>query len=484
MQTSAEVFTCVDPSPQSPGGLGGSLVCISDGQLLGCTLSTMPKTVPRKIPVPGRPQKIIYSEFLKRLVVGYEKVDLEVDALTAKRFIRPSIDFIDPDAQDSSSTSSSHFNFDHDNPTQSSGNPSVSSNPTGASGEIIKTILDWNLTSGQKDYHMIVVGTKMPLAELGGRLIYITARPSAEHPGKFDSTVKYVHSYKHPIRAIAPLGKSSLVLGVGDEIVVQTLDESTKKWHRLPGYKMESPPVSVSVKGSYIHVLTSRNSLCILKIDGEKITLHGQDGADREGISHISVDTEPGIIMASSEGGTILGLNETGIIPGEKLIKPAFEAHTPLPVRKLNGSFQPTTPRGSPTKGVAYGTTTNGTVYRFTVLGSNEWHLLRLIQNMCMKNPYLCPFIRKRKSMLDEFDFSPSKPSSYHLDGDILSRVTEQGVSCLRSLIGADKAAPPGSADSQRVQKFVEFAVAVVGETEDPFAAVIEWMDDRLRISN
>ncbi|PGH03778.1 hypothetical protein AJ80_08648 [Polytolypa hystricis UAMH7299] len=486
LQSKIDVFTCIDTYPFSTtGGLAGSLVCISESQLMICTVDKTPKTVPRHISLPGRARRIMYSDYLKRLVVAYNAVETEDGPEYTKRWTRPRIAFVDPDFR---------------------APVSFSGGPTGGSGEMVTALLDWHFSDGEKDYNLIVVATKQPLTQASsthqGRLIYIQARPSAHAQGQISSAVKYVYPYERPIRAISRFGPCSLVLAVGDQIKFQTLDPTTKKWSHFPGFTLESTPVSVSVKEPFIYAMTSGNSLVILKAGSDSLSLYGQEGTDREGLDHCMLPDPSQIILTSSRGGAIVGLSEATINMDEKLIKSVFTAHMPLSSINLHNSYRQVTSASST---ATYGMTIDGTVYRFTTLNENEWRLLRFIQNICMQDRRICPFTRRKRTHVDDHNVSISKPESLHVNGDILSRITDHGIRSLHHLMGPDgehnttsssssSPSKPGdnaggaTADTMdvsdpRLGRFAELAVAVVGNDNDPFVAVMAWLENLVRIS-
>ncbi|KAK2787150.1 hypothetical protein FQN51_003444 [Onygenales sp. PD_10] len=477
MQSSVDVFTCVDSHPDPhQGALGGSLVCITKNQLLCCTLDKTPKTVPRQIILPGSPGRIIYSEYLKRLVVSYNVVEMESTPECTKRWIRPRIDFIDPDCEIFIPSSPVDVGDDPENISDPQPKPQ---RPTGASGEIVKAILDWTVTHGEHAYHMLAVGTKQPHSTNRGRMIYIIARPNAQHPAHIDAVEKYIHTYNDPVRSIAAFKPSSLVLAIGRDLIFQTYDPR-KKFVKLPPYRLESDAVAVSVKEPYIYVLTVNNSLCILQVTDGSLTLHAQDGSDRTGLDLVNLQTDSQITMTSNLGGAIIGLSEIGLTPEEKLLQQVFAAHMPLYPIRLCRSTRPAIPGVSE---VVYGTTIGGTVYRFTTISEKEWRLLKYIQNLCIKDPLVCPLARRRRrSKQDAWDVTISKPSSLHVDGDILSRLAERGIGHLRLLVGAEDM-DEGGRGAEKLAKFREYAAAVVPDAEDPFAAVATWMGWLLQVS-
>ncbi|EEP81684.1 predicted protein [Uncinocarpus reesii 1704] len=479
IQGAVDFFSCVDRQRISPpGGLGGSLLCFSENQLFACTLERLPKPVPREIYVPGSPRRMTYSKYLQRLVVAYNSMSHQKDGEYTRCYSRPRLCFVDPDSQPST-PSFVDLNQNRSQPLQ----PIQSGMPTGASGEKITALFDWNFSSGEHVYHFIIVGTSQLRSTYPGRLIYISARPNPHNPAQITAIVKNIHTFEHPVRAIAAYDPTGLIIAVGDGVRYQSLNPVTKRWQRSATYQLESTPLSISVKEPYVYVLTARHSLCILKIVDSHFELLAQDGTDREGLDLVNLQSETKIVLTSNRGGSIIGFSEIALLPDEKLIKPLFVAHVPHSVIRLTSSHRPYHP-GRPE--TIYGTALDGTVYRFTTLGENEWRLLRFIQNICLGDPVICPY-RKRRRMVSE-DLTPliTKPESMHVDGDILSRVVEHGIRFLETVMRKNTTSSytnRSTADSSgRMERFMEFVTPVVGDTENPFAAAISWMEDLLRI--
>lgn len=414
-------------------------------------------------------------------MVGYSSIEFVNTDECTERLTRPKIGFLDSNGH---CLTSNGVDLSDVQPEESEVPEEKSSQPTGASGERINCLVDWQFSSNGKEYHMLVVGTEHPRDNQHGRVIYIIARPSSRTPKRIDCIVKYVHNYDQPIRAIAPLKPSSLVLAVGDKLIVQSLDPATKRWRKLSPYKLESPPVSVTVREPLIYVLTARHSLCAFQVINEYITFRGQAGADREGLHHVNLSGPSRITLTANRGGTIVGLSDIGLTRHQKQLAPVFTAHVPSSVVRLNRSFKPGLDGSDE---IAYGTTLDGTVYRFTTLREKEWRLLKFIENICVEDDAICPFKRKRRVTFDALDPAKSKAEFMQVDGDILDRLTARGTRYLEELINRP---PPVLTDAdmmedtnRRVDKFIEFSADALGNTEDPFAAATLWMEKLLQIN-
>ncbi|KAM5475998.1 hypothetical protein MauCBS54593_000681 [Microsporum audouinii] len=487
MQPVIDVFGCVDaPSQAPPTGLSGSLLCIADDTLFACSLERVAKAVPREIRVRGNPKRLVYSEYLNKLIVAYNRVDFDFTPSTegTKRWIWPKIGFLDPNGETIISAP-----IDLRARGSESSIPIVlTRQPVGASGEKVTALLDWKFYGEGNEYHMIVVGTAYPDAdykkgrdvtiEYRGRIVYITVRQSPPGTGNIDCMTKRIHKYDQPVRTIASFGPSSLIVATGDDIIMQTLDPSSRKWRSLEPHHLESHAVSVSVKEPYIYVLTARHSLCILQATQDGLIMHCQAGADKGGLDHVNLLGESKIIFTANRGGALVGLSEVGLMD-DKVLRPIFSANTPSAVVRVTRSFRPY--HGE--SGIIYGTTLDGTLYKFQALSEHEWRILRFIQGSCIADVNICPFRRKRRMTMDEDGPAGGKPEYMHIDGDILARLISHGATYLKEMMR--RTTPDGAPvayTEKKMERFVEFARLVVGETKDPFTDVLLWMENLLRV--
>lgn len=415
------------------------MVCISDSQLLICSLDHRAKAVPRKIELPGTVNRIHYSDYLKCLVVAYISTELESDPETGivKRYMRPHLDFLSRNLQFQGPASSQ------------------SQKPVGASGERITCILDWVPESGGQRYHFLVIGTARKTQEQKGRVIFLYSRRNAENPEQIGCSVKYIHSFDGPVRAVAAYGESTVMVAAGNDIIpiAPKLPTGGKQWAAAARFKLTSPGVSITVHDTLLYVSTSRESLVILQVVDNKLELYAQDGVRHESLSHQYIGGDLKVVLVSSRGGTISAFSQLGITDTDKIISPAIaEAHLPVSVIRLNArearpssrsSFSPSSLSSSSSSTVLYGTTMDGAIYHISILNEAEWRLLRFIQNLCSKDPLISPFLSARKRRWAWADIEPQakKPSSMHVDGDILSRllhVSQGGTEYLRRMLESD----------------------------------------------
>ncbi|EEA21696.1 hypothetical protein TMatcc_008883 [Talaromyces marneffei ATCC 18224] len=469
-QKGIEGLTIVNASQcPSTNSLGGSLVCISDEQLLVCSLDRRAKAVPRMVELPGTVNRIQYSAHLKCLVVAYITTELETEAGTdpensiIRRYMRPHLSFLNFDDYNSHLLSYQH-NLE---PLDSS----HAQKPVGSSGERITCILDWIPETGGQKYHLLVVGTARKTQEQSGRVIFLNAKRNAANPEQIDCSLKYIHTFDGPVRAIAAYGDSTIMVASGNDIIpiAPRLPNGGEQWAAAARFKLTSPGVSIIVRDTLLYISTARESLVILQVVNKKLELYAQDGVRHESLSHQYIGGENDLTLVSHRGGTISAFSAAGVTDMDKIISPAIaEAQLPVSIIRLNACDDPSLQSSS--SPVVYGTTTDGAIYRISTLTEKQWRLLRFLQNLCSKDSTLSPFLSARKRRWTWADIEPQakKPSSMHVDGDILSRLLPKGTTYLRKMLRSDQEEELDNAvmppPKTYIELFVELFDDVFGE--------------------
>lgn len=450
-------------------GFSNTLFCVADGQLMICTLEQGTKTVPRRIDLPGSASRLAYSRYLKSLIVVYSQTEYDTDADPIKRYTRPFIEFIDPDMQNSLIDSL-------ENPLEDDPRPW---RPQGAAGEKISCILEWTPRKGDEEYHFIVIGTSRKHQQERGRVIFLQAYRDPSKPSRIECSVKYIHKFEGPVFAIAPYGAFTLMVSTGHEIVPLEPKFSQTRWVRAARYSVLSPAVLITAREPYLYMTTSRESLMVLKTTEDKLTLHAYDRQKHNGLAHVYIGGKLNLVLCSSRGGRVSLLTENGVTETNKMLPTALcEAHLPSSVMRLSSGSDK-----SPlftTSQVFYGTAMNGTVYRFLTIGEKEWRLLRLLQDLCIRDPMICPFIPKRRRQRNPVGLMDPQPSQMHIDGDVLSRLLIRGPGYLMQMLSKETLggpAAPGIRPEQGVpEHFAELTRHALGETSDAVASVMRWL--------
>lgn len=452
-----------------------SLFCIADEQLFICTLDRSARTVPRRINLPGSATKLAYSKHLRSLIVAYSQTNLDTASDPVKRFTRPMVEFVDPDFQDQ----------EIDLPA--SDEISQSWRPYGAAGEKITCILEWTPRKGDEEYHLIVIGTSRKDQEERGRVIFLQTARNAENPSHIDCSVKYVHKFEGPVYSITPYGPFTLMVSSGRDIVPLEPKFSRTRWGRASRFSAMSPAISMTAHEPYLYMSTARESLMVLKASDDKLTLHAYDRHKHDGISHVHIGGELNLTLASSRGGTVSVLTENGVTEANKMMPAALcEAHLPLSVMKLSLGSKSSSLSSS--SHVIYGNTINGTTYRFLTLNEKEWRLMRLLQNVCVKDPGICPFTSKRKRQRNpvESESVDGPPSRMHIDGDILSRLVARGADYLHKMLASenlyDSSSPEAGTVPATLEQFSVLSEDVLGTLTDQVEEVMKWLRNALHM--
>ncbi|PWY82939.1 hypothetical protein BO70DRAFT_361857 [Aspergillus heteromorphus CBS 117.55] len=473
-------------SMSAADGLSDTLFCVADGQLLVCTLGQGAKTVPRRIDLPGSASKLTYSRHLRSLIVAYSQTEYDTDSDPIKRYTRPFIEFVDPDLQHSVIEALENPPDDDPRPWR----------PQGAAGEKISCILDWTPKKGDEEYHFVVIGTSRRNQPERGRVIFLQAYRDPAKPSRIECSVKYIHKFDGPVFSIAPYGAFTLMVSTGHEIVPLEPKFSQTRWVRAARYSVLSPAVLMTAHEPYLYMTTSRESLMVLKASEDKLTLHAYDRQKHDGLAHVYIGGARNLILSSSRGGRVSLLTETGITENNKMLSTALcEAHLPSSVMRLSPGSKssplspPSSPSSSSSPSVFYGTAMNGTVYRFLTIGEKEWRLLRLLQNLCIRDVVICPFTPKRRRQRNPMSLVlDPQPTQMHIDGDILSRLVLRGPGHLMRMLGEDGAENSnsysnGNSSAQAaLEQFTELARDVLGDVGRPVEAVMGWLHRVLQV--
>ncbi|PWY95522.1 thermotolerance protein [Aspergillus sclerotioniger CBS 115572] len=468
-------FSTSSSGSQDMDGLSGTLFCVADGQLMVCTLDQEAKTVPRRIDLPGSASKLAYSRHLRSLIVVYSQTSYDTDADPIKRYTRPFIEFVDPDLQHSLVDSL-------ENPLDEEPRPW---RPQGVAGEKISCILEWTPRKGDEEYHFIVIGTSRRNQQDRGRVIFLQAYRDPSKPSRIECSVKYIHSFEGPVFAIAPYGAFTLMVSTGHEIVPLEPKFSQTRWVRAARYSVLSPAILITAREPYLYLTTSRESLMVLKATEEKLSLHSYDRQKHDGLAHVYIGGKRKLILCSNRGGRVSLLTEHGITESNKMLPIALcEAHLPSSVMRLNAGSNKS-PISSSSQ-VFYGNAMNGTVYRFLTVGEKEWRLLRLLQNLCIRDPIICPFTPRRMKQRNPMRLMDPQPSQMHIDGDILSRLLLRGPGHLMHMLNRETSSgtsTPGIGPGQTVlEQFAEVAGDALGEMTDPVESAMGWLQKILLV--
>lgn len=446
------------------------LFCFADGQLLICSLEQEAKVVPRRIDIPGNPSKLAYSNHLRSLIVTYSVAQVGEQGRPLDLSRTAFIEFVDPDTQSPVFPSDIHMACRGLTPWR----------PHGVPGEKVTCIFDWMPQREGNAYHLIAIGTSISLPHKPnnrkGRLMLIQASRDANHPEQITCTDKHTQSFDHPVYAMAACGDSLIVVS-GKKFFTVSSRNSQTKWVRNITATLPSPAVAMTVQGSMIYVTTSRHSLLVYKIADGDILMHGFDPIARDGLSHSLMrgyGIEPDVLFVSSRGGATRAFTDIDQ-PGDLVPRPM----TDLPVSLIKLTRGIKSPDSLTTIKTFYGFGINGSVYRLLPLDAKEWHLLRLLLEICLRDEVICPSLSRRHRYLDAIS---QVENNMHIDGNILGRLASRNSKHLDEVLMACNRSQFKDLTPETVHMFFGAVEDVLGVHTHHTQALFSWLRKLLHI--
>ncbi|KAL9041809.1 MAG: hypothetical protein Q9214_003978, partial [Letrouitia sp. 1 TL-2023] len=464
----------------------GSVFYLRETQLFIASLSkeSQPRMVPRRLPIKGTPTRVVFSDRLKRLIIIYNKTTSSLNNLQddgrrnvpRPRMLQSRIACVDPDQEHNEGDSDARE--DH----------YVPAIKEETLGERFLGILEWFPSDNRNEYHILVIHSmierlRSPSHESKGRLLLLS--PTTNEAGKIKFHEKKAIELEAPVWTVASFGSSSLVYACGNDLVMQTLDMGTKKFHQQIRTSMRSRGNYISVYGSYIYVSTAAQSLSIYTIEDQKFSLQFSDSIERPSIYHL-YDPKRSVILASDMSNRLAGLWQPPQVRMDRSAPTVFEANLPASITRLCRISRPPWLQrhqrfSDHVREAFIGSSVDGTIYQFVLLDKPSWMLLRFVQNMMMRNRVVCPFPRhdiyERHLEPDE-----KKKHQMQIDGDILGRFLDRGgESLLQEMLYEQPNTNHKLVDfhtaADRQARFWDLVRGAIGESPDKGpAVVIDWM--------
>ena len=435
-----------------PGWTAGLFFCIDGDQLhtvsLDPTLS--PGVVPRWLPIGGTPVKVIYSTYLQKLIVLYNKNSIIIrgsipsrrDRSTPhKRALLPKIAFHDLDSRANPQLGPDAMDVEPDLQLNENNHNDAVMDREHRPSERFIGITEWFPLVDGKQYHMLVVHTTLRRAEKQvGRLLFFAISPGTAGMPKL--TLKKRLEVGGPVCSVAVHhdGKS-LVYCSGSELCIQSLDSAPSgiKWQSLVKAEMRSPARHITIVGPLIYISSTRESLTVYRYEPGSLVYQYGDQCAREGLYHIHVP-EHSLLLASDMNHKVVGLYQPPERRIDNAMSTVFEAALPSSITRLTQVAKPAWSHDTSTKAnteVLVGISTDGTIVQLDVV-TKGFRVFKFIQNMAERNPITCPFagIIPHKRQLEP---KPDRPHRMHVNGDILMRVLERGgEECIRDMLNVE----------------------------------------------
>ena len=528
-QGSMTPFTQAEPADPNDS-MAGLTYFLAESQLYMAYLKQDAYLVPRQLPIDGNPTKILYSDYLKKLIVLHVRTTITQPRQTneqhvgvAQRALKPWISFLDPDAEPA----------EHDpDDIDDRGTRELER----IAGEKVLGMMEWfPLEEDDKVYPLLVINTlvKENKQAASGRLLLFTMRQGANSDVTLECRKRFEPG--SPVYAVASYGRSSLVYCCGKDLVLHKLAmHPTKRWNEPIRYTMGSPAAHISVHGDEVYVTTTKDSLSVFKIENNKFVYQFSDQVARNGLHHLEVPHQS-LTLISDMGCSVTGLWKPPKPRIDNLMCTVFQAVLPGSISRLRRLARARWYRKTPTASVSQfsdvtpsflrsgltrsslqrdhtnegypneeveaiiGGSADGALYQFDILDEPSWRLLRYIQNMAIQDSIICPFSTKTRHLNIE---PATSDRSMHVNGDILQRLLDRGgENLLRDMLirgednqlqdmmdldstdEDDERRPTGSKTvSPRRERLDELVAEVeeLADAERDVAAVVQWLRFKL----
>ncbi|KAK2027677.1 thermotolerance protein [Colletotrichum zoysiae] len=412
-----------------PTDLGGSnrlpLVLLSGERMSFTELYLKAGPVPKSLPLPGTPSKLLYSQTLQCLVVAVQIGQ------------HPTILFMDPETGEDLSL-----------PQDKHGNATRFISGMGSQNDRIHAVYDWLFVRDGMTFHYLIITTA------GGRLLLVTPKKEESRDAEGNRKMRIRFFTKYRLKEPAPIYS---IVGDGDSIIYcagnvlhwDVLDPVEKKLVRRKSYELNSPATSLRIVNGKISALTLSDS--VVFIDHASEHEHGDmkqihaDQVTRKSSHFFDVGDNTDEQLAWPV--TLLaGMDRYFTAVWTPWKEPQRElelvAEGPLPasVRKFQrghvrpewvatehvlkyGSI-PSTVDGAEVLGVCL----DGSLLHFSLLNVQAWRFLRLVENLALRSRLLFPYSYKVSVQdAEEYDAEARETpkSMKHIDGDLLQRCVD-----------------------------------------------------------
>ena len=480
-----------------PGLTFGFLVCLDGNRLRVVKVddSQKPHMVPRSLQIQGSPERMIYSNFLNRLIVLFHKLSISSetydrghDSFTTRN-LHAFIAFLDPDVDLDIRANPNAIDIkQEDRPGKSENMLPFGRKPT----ERCIGMMEWYPKIDGNQHHMLIVTTKStPDANPRGRLLFCSLPQGIVKHARVE--LKKAINLDSPAYSVAAFpDQNSIAYCSGDQLCVLSIRPSPAGIKFNPPVKAEIRSVvrKLSIHGSWIYLSSARESLSVFTYADDKLVYQFGDQLTREGLNHILMP-EISLVLASDMTSTVVGLWQPPERRADNAMITVFEAILPSSISHFQRvdrpiwDRNPDCPVSLEDQGII-GSSEDGTITQFEII-SKGWRLLRFIQNMAERNQLICPF-KGRGPYKRHVDPSTTKPHYMHINGDILQRVLDRGAEGLiRDMLDVEPDRENHTdfdSAGARWKRFKELADEVVDTGDgdgDYLGKVVQWIRYQMR---
>lgn len=401
----------------------GPVLVVTGSRLLIAQLEPGPGTISRRIHLGGTPSRLMYSHVLRCLVVAATFDD------------RPTLTFMDPDTGE-----------DLSRPTDRNREDPLQFIPgLGHRGDRIHSLCEWLYTKDEKTFSFILVTTN------AGRLLVVSATKS-------EGMVKFFTRYKKsisdtPIYAVCA-DADNIFFCAGCIVHWDKLDVVEKKIKSYATMVLASAATTLAVTRRKLYALTQNHSLEVIDLDlvEQKKDLHVVgEGLMEQRTRPATHMLDVGDLVNNSFLWplTLLSDRECGVagarVPEKgdgREFSIVLEAELPASVRRFRrGHTRPPWWRSKTTQprygripstvddAEVLGVCLDGSMQHFTLLSTEAWRFLRLIQDAATQHDR-CGIEDGSHATGRQFTQPSTSPKAQlHVNGDILQSIlTNRGL--------------------------------------------------------
>jgi hypothetical protein len=415
----------------------GLLVCATSTSLSVSILSRAQKAIHRQVEVPGIAKKVVYSKFLKSMIIGVNPSPPTKDTPVVPRPMICYAALQDEEAECAPiDTSKTVILGAADDPE-----------------EKISALTHYSPANDRNHFEMTLVALqsrvridKSDKFRINSRIVCI----SDKHVKKADPSRSRIrvsnvmNISKKRVTALCPIGRSGLLIGSSNELLLHNLDVESKKWSTITRHSLPSPARQIRVLGSLIYVATEKHSLLILKEHANTLGIQNSDMRARAIADVLPLHRQHIFIADTSPSGTRL----TGVVEDQQgaTLQRTFELSLPQRINRLELDSPLPMQLAQSSRPVIVGTSSSGHIYRFASLSASEWMLCHFLVGLTKPGMRI-----GAKTVGQELDVSlrmektqrlALPPQMMGIDGDLLARMLEdghRGKYGLRSLLGLDE---------------------------------------------
>ncbi|KAF2089554.1 hypothetical protein K490DRAFT_63693 [Saccharata proteae CBS 121410] len=379
--------------------LGGALLGISHKTFFVAQLDDELRTVPRRVPVEGTPNRVVYSEYFKTIFVG--GIHTVPFPNTPQRASRAIIQTIDERPGMESTKGRTAYEL--------------------SAGARINSLIEWVLRiEDGKKYSLIVAGTTEDEGRAGKVICFQQVLPPE---GVMTLRLMKEMNFKSPVFSLASFRTKDLVVCAGKSVSVYSYSPTDLKLILLCSRELPSSGYHVTTDSSRILISTAEDSLmsfelvsngpddstsipelrplfndrqarvatCHLPVSVQSSIPHAVSDDSTNGVTNgeigADVTSQYDIALISDKTNSVTGILRPTVQTHRSAAPTLFEASFPRSITRLRRGPNLPPWREHHQPGVLVndmlGSSSDGSIFGFSILDEKTWRFMRFLQNLC-----------------------------------------------------------------------------------------------------